>query len=839
MSSREQPEAGRGPAGGSSVTCSRTHLGFRVMSAVAAIALLATAVGPASVAAAARPGLGPQAAPPAAVAGTDPRLAVIASAGSGHVSSLNVMTPDGAHLFESTEEQLNPADPAGSKLYDIHAGEATLIAVSGGSGFVAGATDDGSVVVFQTPAALSPQDTDLTDDLYVRSGSVTTFIDPGVTDAVTAFVALSADGSSVVLRSNSSLLPGDGEIVAPHSDLYRWTVATGMLELLTPDTESDAGFRAISPDGSRVLFATLDDLTGELGQVSLTGFYERVGGAYVLRGTNFATASPDLSRVYFNDPRSYVPADTDAVWDGYLWDALANTYTLLTPDTTTTSAVDLVSDDGSRLLVETSDALLPADQDTTQDYYVIGTGFDPILLSTSGVGQGWSIRATPDLSVLSIATAAALDPTDANGHVDLYRMTLAGAGAPQRLTDQGPNGQLAQYAIGPSGDRIVFATADPLVAEDVDSATIDLYAWEPSGFVLLTPGTALDTPTQVTGMVKTSDDLERVAFRAQESLDPHDTNNAFDWYIVDFDITAPVVTIAGPSAWSTPAVDLTLDTVAHDGARFACALDETAATDCGPALHLAGLADGPHSISVVAWDIAGNASAPVVHAWQVDGSAPSAAVPTISVASGTQMGTSKPVVRVTTHGWTDTGSGGAGFVVERREADGSCTPLTGTFTGSSVNVALDPGKTYRLGLVAVDVAGNRSACAVGAPFTLVNAKESSSAITWSGTWRTAGATGYMDGRVRYATRAGAWATFRFTGRSVSWVTTASLTRGAAEVWVDGKYKATIRLGVTGKPRTVKYTATWATSGAHRIQIRVLGRPSAHPRVDVDGFIVLR
>jgi hypothetical protein len=90
--------------------------------------------------------------------------------------------------------------------------------------------------------------------------------------------------------------------------------------------------------------------------------------------------------------------------------------------------------------------------------------------------------------------------------------------------------------------------------------------------------------------------------------------------------------------------------------------------------------------------------------------------------------------------------------------------------------------------------------------------------------------------MRYATKAGASVTFRFTGRAVGWVSVRATTRGNARVSIDGTTVGTVYLyGSTAYRRLV--FARHPTPGTHTLKITVLGT-SGRPRVDVDGFIVM-
>ena len=65
--------------------------------------------------------------------------------------------------------------------------------------------------------------------------------------------------------------------------------------------------------------------------------------------------------------------------------------------------------------------------------------------------------------------------------------------------------------------------------------------------------------------------------------------------------------------------------------------------------------------------------------------------------------------------------------------------------------------------------------------------ETSSKITYSGTWRIGRLRGYAGGAAKYSTKAGATASFAFSGSKVVWYGPVGPTRGKARVLVDGTY----------------------------------------------------
>jgi hypothetical protein len=98
---------------------------------------------------------------------------------------------------------------------------------------------------------------------------------------------------------------------------------------------------------------------------------------------------------------------------------------------------------------------------------------------------------------------------------------------------------------------------------------------------------------------------------------------------------------------------------------------------------------------------------------------------------------------------------------------------------------------------------------------------------------------YSGGSARYASAAGASASYTFTGRSIGFVTSRGPYRGAVRIYVDGVLATTIDLyAATDTFRYVAFARTWSTSGTHTIKAVVVGT-AGRPRVVVDAFEVLR
>jgi hypothetical protein len=189
--------------------------------------------------------------------------------------------------------------------------------------------------------------------------------------------------------------------------------------------------------------------------------------------------------------------------------------------------------------------------------------------------------------------------------------------------------------------------------------------------------------------------------------------------------------------------------------------------------------------------------------------------------------------------WSATDASGVrSYDAAIRRKGGSWVTLATVSRATAISRSLTRGVDYQIRVRATDVRGHRSAWKV----TAVRAgsfQESSSAVTYMGTWTRSRSSSYWGGATSHATKSGATATVKATARAIAWVAPVGPTRGSARVYVDGVYVTTVSLRAPafGAPRVV-FQRSWTTAGAHRILIRVNGT-AGHPRVDVDGFLIIR
>jgi hypothetical protein len=238
-------------------------------------------------------------------------------------------------------------------------------------------------------------------------------------------------------------------------------------------------------------------------------------------------------------------------------------------------------------------------------------------------------------------------------------------------------------------------------------------------------------------------------------------------------------------------------------------------------------------------DGANNWTAPVSDVVVLDTSKPTVTPLRVSFAVGQRAAAdgSMPV----SLSWTgaDSGSGVAGYDVAW-SVDGQAfsTFATGIATPSVVRTAR-PGHSYRFRVRAIDGAGNRSAWVESTTVRRSVVGDSSSAITYKGTWRTANDGGFLTGTERRSSQAGAAAKVTVLGRAAAWIASVGPGRGIAKVYVDGDLVATVDLGASSTvTRRVVWAARWGSVDSRLVKIKVLGT-AGRPRIGLDAIAILR
>jgi hypothetical protein len=111
------------------------------------------------------------------------------------------------------------------------------------------------------------------------------------------------------------------------------------------------------------------------------------------------------------------------------------------------------------------------------------------------------------------------------------------------------------------------------------------------------------------------------------------------------------------------------------------------------------------------------------------------------------------------------------------------------------------------------------------------------AARYASGWSARRSSAYAGRTEKLSRRAGAAATYTFTGSQVAWTGSRATTTGVATVYLDGRRVATVDTGGRAAHRQLIWAAT-TRYGKHTLKIVVKGT-SRRPTVTLDGFITLR
>jgi hypothetical protein len=229
----------------------------------------------------------------------------------------------------------------------------------------------------------------------------------------------------------------------------------------------------------------------------------------------------------------------------------------------------------------------------------------------------------------------------------------------------------------------------------------------------------------------------------------------------------------------------------------------------------------------------------MVDAWRaVDTTPPTSPGPTsYAFVSGSPIG-STIKTRVAWPAGSDDLSGVAVYAVRQSVNGGSWSTVSSGTTARSVDRSLTFLSSHVYQVRARDRAANYGTYVAGPAVKPTLYQQWSWAVTFGGTWRTSTSSSASGGSTKYATKAGSWVQFRFSGRAAAVVAPRSSSRGSVKVYVDGKYVSTVSTyQSSGQGRIVVFAKAWTASGTHTVKLVVVGT-SGHPRFDIDAFAKL-
>src|SRR3954447_6425631 len=511
-------------------------------------------------------------APGAGTAMAGDRVVDLVSPGTADDVLFKAESTDGSRVVLELRDSLDAADGDSSPdLYEFVNGVPTLLSdrvqpgVDAPSGAqFKGASADGSRVFFSTDEPLVSEDGDTSPDVYERSGGTTKLLTKrvqGGSDANLAafFEGASADGSRVVFRTDEPILSQDED---SSNDLYEYS--SGTVTMLTdrvqtgPDAVSFVAFRAISPDGSRVIFTTDEPLVDTDGD-SARDVYRRSGdtttllskrfrvGADAEENASFAGASTDGTHVFFSTEEPLVTTDDDGSSDVYERFGSATTLRSDRVQAGADAAIPVsfggVSADGTHVYFSTTEPLVDTDSgDGGQSDVFERAGGTTTLVSVrtdagSATPDAASFRAvSADGSRVIFATNEAMASADGDVFPDVYEHA---GGVTTLLSDRvqsGPDGGRAANFKAASADatRVFFATEEPIAAVDGDSVQ-DTYEHIAGATVMLTDRVQSGADEAKEADFKASSaDGTRVYFKTSEALVAGDGDILGDIYLSHF-----------------------------------------------------------------------------------------------------------------------------------------------------------------------------------------------------------------------------------------------------------------------------------------------------------------
>jgi hypothetical protein len=319
--------------------------------------------------------------------GTTRRVSVGQINGNGAFGSLfQGASADGTRVFFITLEQLASGDTDNSfDVYERSAGTTKQVSAGqiNGNGafgaFFVGASNNGTRVFFETSEKLASADTDASRDVYERSAGTTTRISSGNGAFAATFRGASADGTTVFFETDERLVSGDTD---NSTDAYQRSAGTTRrvsAGQINGNGAFPADFQGASDDGTRVFFETAERLVSSDND-SGTDVYERSGGttkrvsAGQINGNtgtaaNFSGASADGTRVFFATFEQLVPSDGDG-FGLDVYERAAGETSLISPGDDDHAAVFAGSSvDGSAVFFETQEPVLASDEDFAVDVY--------------------------------------------------------------------------------------------------------------------------------------------------------------------------------------------------------------------------------------------------------------------------------------------------------------------------------------------------------------------------------------------------------------------------------------------------------------------------------------
>jgi hypothetical protein len=412
------------------------------------------------------------------------------------------------------------------------------------------------------------------------------FAAPAASAAPSEYVGASSDGSEVFFTTAGKLVPGDTD--NGFVDVYErfYNPAPGIETFVTREISTgptggndshDVTFNAVSSDGSKVFFSTLESLVAE-DEDKARDVYERntnTGETSLVSGGDpscapcgnrevpaiFVGATPSGSRVFISTDERLTGADGDEASDIYAQVPGAAAPTLATPGGTAPVTFQGASADGSKVIFESTDKLAAGDADSEADVYQRDLSAETTkLVSTTGpcpppllAGECAPIyrAVAADGSRVFFETRAQIAGGDHDSFQDVYEWSSSSGSSTLISTsaqgEKGEGGFTAIYAgMAAEGAKVFFETSESLSDEDTDVEARDVYERSGGVTALVTPG---DADVDAT-FDRATPSGALVLFSTREALGGGDSGEKLDVYVRN-GIATELLTPGSPAFDST------------------------------------------------------------------------------------------------------------------------------------------------------------------------------------------------------------------------------------------------------------------------------------------------
>jgi hypothetical protein len=442
---------------------------------------------------------------------------------------------------------------------------------------------------------------------------------------------------------------------------------------------------------------------------------------------------------------------------------------------------------------------------------------------------------------------------------------------------------------GTSPPATVSITADaaPVAVDDPDSTCVNGVTGSPKKYIAIEDQALTVDPLVDCGLLANDTDPDSDALTAAKATDPAHgavsvtatggftyTPNANYNGLDSFTYTAgdsvltdtATVSITVLSVDDPPnAVNDTTFVVSESApaTNLAVLANDTIAPDSGETLSIISVTQGSHGVVAITGggtgltfrptalyvgtdtftytlkDSGGNPTdtATVVVTVSKDVSPPLVGIPTETIRTALSMTATSFSVREAWSG-SDAGVGLLRFELQRQVDGGSWTaqalptPLT-----TSINPNFGIGHVYHYRVRGVDKNGNVSGWKYGQYLNASRYEETSSLVTYVGTWTLSPLNSANSGGfTKYAFGGSKTATFTVTARDFAFVAPVSSTRGTARIYLDGVLVGTIsEANASTLYRRVLWSHHFTSLASHTLRVYVTGTG----RIDVDCFLALR